>query len=119
MYSYLIYKNIKEHPNRDTASPNQSIFSNENIKIGDKTVYYKSCSGKGITFINDLTNNDDRSYTYGELKATYYNFSINFLQYSGLVKSIIAWKKILNLANIRHIEVNPIFTISIPNISKK
>ena len=71
-------------------------------------MYYMSCSCKGIAFINDLTNNDDSSYTYGELKATYYNVTINFLQYSGLVKSIIAWKKILNLANIRHKEVNPI-----------
>ena len=26
------------------------IFSNENIKIGDKTVYYKSCFENGIIF---------------------------------------------------------------------
>ena len=68
------------------------IFSNENIKIGHKTVYYKSCFENGIKFTNDLTNNDGRIYTYDELKATY-NVTINFLQYSGLVRSILAWKK--------------------------
>ena len=88
------------------------IFSNENIKIGDKTVYYKSCFENGIKFINDLTNNDGSFYTYDELKATY-NVTINFLQYSGLIRSILAWKKTLNLANIRHKEVNPIIPFSV------
>ena len=88
------------------------IFFNENIKIGDETVYYKSCFKNGIKFINDLTNNDGNIYTCDELKATY-NVTINFLQYSGLVKSILAWKKTLNLANIRHKEINPIIPFSI------
>ena len=96
------------------------IFSNENIKIGDKIVYYKSCFENVIKFINDLTNIDGSIYTYDELKATY-NVTINFLQYSGLVRSILAWKKTLNLANIRHKEVNPIipFLIQIYLKSKK
>ena len=51
------------------------------------------------TVINYLTNNDGSIYTYDELKATN-NVTINFLQYSGLVRSILAWKKTLNLANI-------------------
>ena len=38
------------------------IFPNENIKTGDKTVYYKSCFENGIKFINDLTNNDGSIY---------------------------------------------------------
>ena len=88
------------------------IFSNEYIKVGDKTVYYKSCFENGIKFINDLTNNDGSIYTYDELKATY-NVTINFLQYSGLIRSILAWKKTLNLANIRHKEVNPIIPFSV------
>ena len=88
------------------------FFSNENIKIRDKTVYYKSCFENGIKFINDLTNNDGNIYTNDELKATY-NVNINFLQYSGLVRPILAWKKTLNLANMRHKEVNPIIPFSI------
>ena len=96
----------KEHTNRDTTIPN----SDENIKIGDKTVYNKSCFENGIKFINDLTNNDGSIYTYDELK-TIYNVTINVLQYSGLVRPILAWKKPLNLANIRHNEANPFIPI--------
>ena len=75
------------------------IFSNENIKIWDKAVHYKSCFENGIKIINDLTNNDGNIYTYDELKATYV-VTNDFLQYSGLIRSILAWKKTLNLANI-------------------
>ena len=75
-------------------------------------MYYKSCFENGIKFINDLTNNDGSIYTYDELTTTY-NVTINFLQYSGLVRSILAWKKTLNLADIRHKEINPIIPFSI------
>ena len=75
-------------------------------------MYYKSCFENGIKFINDITNNDGSIYTYDELKATY-NVTINFLQYSGLIRSILAWKKTLNLANIRHKVVNPIIPFSV------
>ena len=75
-------------------------------------MYYKSCFENGIKFINDLTNNDGSIYTFEELKATY-NLTIDFLQYSGLIRSILAWEKTLNLANIRHKEINPIIPFSI------
>ena len=81
----------KEYTNRDTTIP---IFSNENIKIGDKTVHYKSYFENGIKYINNLANNDGNIYTYDELKATY-NVMINFfLQYSRLVRSILTWKNL-------------------------
>ena len=70
-------------------------------------MHYKSCFEKGIKFINDLTNNDASNYKYDELNTSY-NVTINFLQHAGLVRSILAWKKTLNLSYIRHKEVNPI-----------
>ena len=75
-------------------------------------MYYKSCFENGIKFINDLTNNDGSIYTYDELKASY-NVTINFLEFSGLIRSILAWEKTLNLANIRHKQINPIIPFSI------
>ena len=54
-------------------------------------MYYKACYENGIKFINDLTNNDGSFYTYDKLKAIY-KVTINFLQYLGLVRSILAWK---------------------------
>ena len=68
----------KEHTNRDTTIPTILFFSNESIKIGDKTVFYKSCFENSIKFSNTLTNNDGSINTYDELKATY-NVTINFL----------------------------------------
>ena len=81
-------------------------------------MYYKSCFENGIKIINDLTKNDGSIYTYDELKATYI-VTINFPQYSGLIRSILAWKKTLNLANIWHKEVNPIIPFSIQIYLKK
>ena len=102
----------KNTPTEIQQFPTIPIFSNENIKIGDKTVYYKLCLENGIKFINDLTNNDGSFYTYDELKAIY-NVTINFLQYSGLIRTIIVWKKTFNLVNIQHKEINPIIPFSI------
>ena len=83
-------------------------------------MYYKSILENGIKFINDLTNNDGSICTFDALKATY-NVMINFLHYSGLVRSILVWKKTLNLAIIWHKVVNPFipFSIQIYLISKR
>ena len=83
------------------------VFFNENIRIGNKTIYNKSCIENGIKYINDITKEAGNIYTYDELKTTY-NVNINFLQYSGLVRSIQVWKKTLNLQNIRNKGVNPV-----------
>ena len=45
-----------------------------------------------LLFMTDIKNNDGSIYTYDELKATY-NVTINFLQYSGLVRSILVGRK--------------------------
>ena len=44
------------------------IFYNENIKIGNKTIYNKSCIENGIKFINDITIENGNIYTYHELR---------------------------------------------------
>ena len=86
------------------------IFFNKNIKIGNKTIYNKSCIENGIKFINDITKENGNIYTYDELKATY-NVNINFLQYSGMVKSVLDWKKKLNLVNTKNKMTNPILPL--------
>ena len=55
-------------------------------------MYYKSCFENGIKFIHELTNDDSSRYTYDELKALFY-VTINFLQYSGLVRSILTFEE--------------------------
>ena len=53
------------------------IVFNENIKIGNKTIYNKSCIEKVIKYINDITKEDGNIYTYDELKTTC-NVNTNF-----------------------------------------
>ena len=68
------------------------IFFNENIKIGNENIYNKSYIENGIKYISDITKDDGNIYTYDELKTTY-SVNINFLQYSGLIRSVLDWKK--------------------------
>ena len=96
------------------------LFLNENIKIGNKPVYNKSCIDNGIRYINDIIKQDGNFFTYEELKRTY-NVNINFLQYSGLVRSATDWKKKLNLENMKNKAESPIlpFAFKIYLKSKK
>ena len=69
------------------------IFYNDNLKIGNKTIYNKSCIENGIKYINDITKENGSLYTFDKLTITMYYVNINFLKYSGIVKSILDWKK--------------------------
>ena len=68
------------------------VFFNENIKIGNETIYNKSCIENGIKDVNDITKEDGNIYTYDELKTTY-NVNINLLQYSGLIGLSLTGRK--------------------------
>lgn len=97
----------KNNPTEIQQFQTNPIFFNDNIKIGNKSIYNKSCIENGIKYINDITKEDGNIYTYFELKRIY-NVNINFLQYSGLVRSILDWKKTLNLENIKNKVANPV-----------
>ena len=57
-------------------------------------------------------------YTYDELKATY-NVNINFLQYSVMVKSVLDWKKKINLVSTKNKMTNPILPLLLQIKNKK
>ena len=73
-------------------------------------MYNTSCIENGIKFINDITKENGSIYTYDELKATY-NVNINFLQYSGMVKSVLDCKKKINLVGTKTKMTNPILPL--------
>ena len=63
-------------------------------------MHHKPCFGKGIKFINDLTNNDHGSfYTYDELTLTF-NVTINFLQYSSNKFDFLSVLEIMNTLDL-------------------
>ena len=82
------------------------IFFNENIKMGNEP-YIINLVLNGIKYINGITKEDGNIYTYDELKTTY-NVNINILQYSGLISSVLDWKKKIKLEDIRNKLANPI-----------
>ena len=110
----------KQTPTEMDHFQTNPLFLNENIKIGNKPVYNKSCIDNGIQYINDIIKQDGNFFTYEELKRTY-NVNINFLQYSGLVRSVTDWKKKLNLENMKNKAESPIlpFAFKIYLKSKK
>ena len=90
-----IQLSAKQIPTEIEEFQTNPIFFNENIKIGNRSVYNKSCIENGLIYINDIIKENGNIFSYEELKRTY-NINIIFLQYSGLVKSILDWKKKLN-----------------------
>ena len=98
---------VKQIPTEIEEFQTNPIFFNENIKIGNRSVYNKSCIENGLIYINDIIKENGNIFSYEELKRTY-NININFLQYSGLVKSILDWKKKLNLENMKNKAETPI-----------
>ena len=75
----------KQEPTKIEHFQTSPLFHNNNIKIGNRTVYNKSCIENGIIYINNIIKDDGNMFSYEELKRAY-NVNINFLQYNGLVR---------------------------------
>ncbi len=77
----------------------KTIWHNSNIKIGNRTVFYKTWHLAGISFINDLVDDDGKFYTHDRFVAKY-NIRCNFLQHYAVIHSIPnTWKNIINETN--------------------
>ena len=79
---------------------NEIIWFNSNIKINNKTVYYKSMFQSNIIKIKHLYGEGNNWLTLNELKERYRTIDINFLQYASLLHAIPKEYKIrLTVAN--------------------
>ena len=63
------------------------IWYNSKIKIGKKTVFYRSWSNSNIIFLSDLIESD-HLMSFMEFKKKYHAVKTNFVEYSGIVQSI-------------------------------
>jgi len=63
------------------------IWNNSAIRIDNKTVYKKIWYEKGIKYISDLLENDNKYYSFVNFKNKY-NISCNFLEYYSLIYAI-------------------------------
>jgi hypothetical protein len=64
-----------------------SIWNNTNIKVGGKSVFYKTWDNHGIRYINDLLSTDGDFMSLGEVQNKY-DVKMNFLNYHGIKKAI-------------------------------
>ncbi len=74
-------------PTSATQFLTQPLFHNENIIVGGKTAFIKPWYNKGITLINDITNENGNFYSLEEFNKIY-NLKTNFLTYHGITSSI-------------------------------
>ena len=76
-------------------NPRQMVlWKNINIKVENKTLYYKNLANNGIFLASHLlTNNQQALMSYQEFKQKYPEVEINFIKYEGLITKIPrTWK---------------------------
>jgi hypothetical protein len=101
-YSQLFktWSELKYHsPKNNEQVCREIIWHNSNIRIGNKTVYYKEWENKGINFIQDLLNEQGLLAKKEQLENKY-NLTIKFLEYQSLIAALpVSWKIMLKNSN--------------------
>ena len=99
----------------------ESLWLNNNIKIGNKSVYYRVWFSKGVRTINDLL--DDFGFiTFNQFRDKF-QIHTNFLLYNGLINAIKNYQISLGLIRIEKDNnitpfISPIF-LTVLNNNKK
>ena len=57
----------KQEPTKIEHFQTSPLFHNDNIKIGNRAVYNKSCIKNGIIYIDDIIKDDGNMFSYEEL----------------------------------------------------
>ena len=81
-------------PKNEEEFLSDSLWNNENIKIGTTSIFYKDWIDKGIFLINDLLNDEGKLMTFQQFQNIY-KIKSNFLTYNGVILSIKSYKKAL------------------------
>ena len=76
---------------------NEVIWNNSNIRVDDKTIFFKNWQQSGIKYVKDMFDNDRQSfYTFAALKEKFDLPSSDFLKYLSILNSLPnAWKRSL------------------------
>ena len=73
-----------------------SLWKNNNIKIGNSSIYYKDWAKHGIWTVNDLTDNHGNIMSFQDFQLTY-NFRPMFLQFYGIAHAVKKWLKSVDI----------------------
>ena len=88
-YADLQHLNHQDTENHVLSSP---IFHNNEIKIGNKSVYIKSCYQNGVRYVNDIIHKNGEFFSQNEFENMY-NIKTNFVQFLGLKQAIKVFAK--------------------------
>jgi len=107
------YINLSKNINtsKQISDGDQPIHFNPLLKRDNKSIYMKEWVNNGIYKIKDISNEDDMVLDFRTFKQKYPAImNTNFLTYQGIVRSILAFKKSINvnmkekgLLNLEHI----------------
>ncbi len=79
---------------------NTLLWYNSEIRINNKPVFYKKCHSKGMTYVKDIINENERFMSYPEIIDKFGNV-ITFTEYYGILQSIPqSWKR--DLRNVQN-----------------
>ena len=82
-----VHYNFEDNVNLKSEHPQNFIWYNSDIKIHNKSIYYKQWHEKGIQYVKDLLDENGNFLDYNQFK-TKYNLNVNFLKYYGLITKI-------------------------------
>ena len=80
---------------------NEILWNNSNIRIDEKTVFYKNWFQPGIKYVKDIFDHEQQAYyTFRKLQDNYHLPNTDYLRYLSLVNSIPkGWKSKLRREN--------------------
>lgn len=83
---------------------NEILWNNSKIRVDDNTVLFKNWHQSGIKYVKDIYNHEQQKlYTFGELREKYNLASVEFLRYFNILNSIPKeWKLRIKFEN-KHI----------------
>ena len=100
----IVLKSVRHKENDTHTVFNEIIWYNENLKINNKTIFYKKIWEAGFEYICDLFNEDGNVISYVNLSIENKR-SINSLQWNGLNNAIPrSWKTEIK-QNIQELEI--------------
>ena len=79
------------------------IWYNNKIKIGNKTVFYSEWFIKGVRYINDLVNEENKFYSYIDFRNKY-EIRTDFLTYHGIINTIKTIVKQADMLCVKRIQ---------------
>lgn len=98
LYSWSCYiKTINNHPTIKNNIVNVPVWYNSNIKVANKTIFYKSWYKSGVKVVQDFLDEDCNVSGFDVFKRIYNLNDICIMQYNSITTSIFKYLKLLSI----------------------